>query len=759
MSISSPNDLSPSWHFDGPTGRKSGGSLVTVDGNSIDTWEDQSGNARHSTQVTSGLRPKKYGNSVCMEYAAAVDASTAQYLVVPSMAYDRRASSFFFIVEFDTVNQLGVADATSTVQNILDISPGLALETMFFDSSQDYLVAYENATPAADFTSGSDRRLPSSKALIGFVWGASDVKIIVNDSTITKGQLGAGTVTAVANLFKRAGVRIYSAFALPYEASAGNITDIKAWSLTKGAVHDTTATKFAMEVGDSISAGAANTLNKNWVDQTNFASTVKKANYSTAGQAAFNLFPAAVSALTGRKVAGIPNEVFLAAGGNDFADGRTEAQHRSLITSTVSSLKAAGVDKIYCVTYAPRSDLVGNTEFDNFNTNFRAEFDFGTKPTNIDGLIDWRGDPVYGIPSATNNASLYPDGVHPSDTTSGGMANHVNPFEADTGYTVTNGGTLTVTICTGATFTGNQSIRHTASTGTLSVTAAGGTIANNNTGTVTVTPAAGTTSYTIAPSTTMTVTHTNAQGYGNPAATVYSSVDTTPPTVTLATTGLTLVMTPSEAIAGVTAAMLTLTGGHTIAGVSGSGAGPYTFTLNLPVAVGEVVTGSFAGTNTVFDTAAVPNAMATFSGKAISNTSTLTVPSAPPLVSGDVAVAAGQITITMQPSASDGGLTITTYYLERNLNSGGFEVWATVAASGVGTPVVDDTTANADSVSYRTRSRNILGYSSYSPTVTVTSQGPLEAGTVFASNGGHSSSRRRIAKAKVISILRSRRRR
>lgn len=204
-----------------------------------------------------------------------------------------------------------------------------------------------------------------------------------------------------------------------------------------------------------------------------------------------------------------------------------------------------------------------------------------------------------------------------------------------------------------------------------------------------------------------------------------SGTDTTPPTVTLATAGPTLVMTPSEAITGVVLANFAMTGGHTLTGVSGSGAGPYTFTLTPPIAQGETVTGSFTAANTVFDTADVPNAMATFSGKAISNTSTLTVPDAP-ILTGVLAAANG-ITMDIEAGASDGGSAIIDYQIWHNRDGAGYVLFRTILAANIDNVAytTDTGTLAGELVKIKVRCRNLLGFSDFcAETVNIESAGP-----------------------------------
>jgi hypothetical protein len=90
--------------------------------------------------------------------------------------------------------------------------------------------------------------------------------------------------------------------------------------------------------------------------------------------------------------------------------------------------------------------------------------------------------------------------------------------------------TFTVTMNGTAVYCGTDVITLTASNGTITVTAAGGSISGNGTGTVAVTPAANQRSFnfTYTPSSSggKMITFTNGQGWTNPSASTYLSLST-----------------------------------------------------------------------------------------------------------------------------------------------------------------------------------------------------------------------------------------
>lgn len=341
-------------------------------------------------------------------------------------------------------------------------------------------------------------------------------------------------------------------------------------------------------------------------------------------------------------------------------------------------------------------------------------------------------DKIHWVPSYADLLTGVWDGTHPTASQMPTIVWYMTPFKADVGYTTFGtSGTVTVNIAAGGKFAGTllgttQTITLAISAGTPTITVVG-SVVDNLDGTWTVTPDHGETGFTYTNSANATIIYiANVNlGWVNPPPTSYSATDTTPPTVTLATPGTTLVMTPSEAITGVVLANFAMTGGHTLTGVSGSGAGPYTFTLTPPIAQGETVTGSFTAANTVFDTADVPNAMATFSGKAITNTSTLTVPDAP-ILTGVLAAVTG-ISMDIEAGASDGGSAIIDYQVWHNRGGAGYVLFRTILAANIDNVAytTDTGTLAGELVKIKVRCRNLLGYSPFcAETVDIESAGP-----------------------------------
>lgn len=213
-----------------------------------------------------------------------------------------------------------------------------------------------------------------------------------------------------------------------------------------------------------------------------------------------------------------PTKLYIVYGVNDRGQSPANAlrdAYHTMLSSIRSGLPSV---KIYClgifqtsddasVTAARAEEVAAVTAFADGNTVY--------VPT-----IDWFDPAVDTV-----------EGLHPKEVNGYiKIANRIVPLGADFSYTTSGtSGTVTVTLASGATFTGDQKVTVAASAGTVTATAAGGTIANNGTGTVDVTPVSGATSFTYVGSATATITYTTDQaGWTNPTTTSYSAGPTVP---------------------------------------------------------------------------------------------------------------------------------------------------------------------------------------------------------------------------------------
>lgn len=511
-----PSDISGlvAW-YKGESGRydaTSNGSLV-ADGGTIARWEDQSGNGNHCTQATSGARPKRFGNYVLGEFGA------AKFFNLPSVTIDQQAFSLVVIMEIANGRKGFVAPSTAHTSHVI------------FENVNTNFGLNGNTGKAESF-GGSSRLsglfIPTSRTLVGWASGGANSTIFVNAASTTglaaapSGSTSGGRILGYSDSTSPLQAVVVDVMLYSKQLSAGEITTLQSYAVDRGVVFPSAADRSVVVSGDSISAGAANTKNQNWVRQTTMQGTPLVFNESEAGITLSALNTAKASWDTPLFQSGIPNRLFITAGSNDILAGTSAASLKTILSTYGTAEKSAGF-KVIATTLLPRTDVTGTpeTERTSYNTSVRGDFGVATAPSYADGIMDWGSDPTLNDASATD---LFPDGVHPSDTAAAVLAKYAAPFVASSGFSISGpvAGAYTVTIASGGEFRGQMKIRLTASAGAITATAAGGTIANNGTGTVDVTPVAGATSFTFTASAAATISYTNAQGWTNPSSTEYA---------------------------------------------------------------------------------------------------------------------------------------------------------------------------------------------------------------------------------------------
>ncbi len=485
------------------------GSLVTTDGAVVKRWEDQSGNGNHVTQGTSANCPLKSGN-----YLIAGDNTKDQWLTLPSIAMDPQSMSVFAILEVE--NSRYVNSGTNVRYHFL---LSLSTANMYVDGDDGKF--YGNSGSGTARSGGLAR---SSLSLMGYAGGAAATDVILNETVTTTAETpGApatgGDILGAAGGGVPAGARVVDYLIYDRRLTGPEIAIIQEYAETRGAVFGTTATRAAGITGDSISQGGVNTELKNWINQTTKPADLEFWNASQAGITLATLYSERASRDDLLYRSGIPNVLFITGGSNDIFGATSAAALATLVSDYGTAEKVVGYDKVVIITILPRTDVAGANETarTTYNTARRGDFGIATVPAYADGIMDWAADPIHG--DVATDTSLFPDGVHPSNTLAATMAKYVPPFINATGYEISgpSAGVYTVTIASGGEFRGQMKIRLAASAGTIDATAAGGTITGDGTATVTVTPAAGETSFTFEPSGAMTVTFTNAQGWTDPS--------------------------------------------------------------------------------------------------------------------------------------------------------------------------------------------------------------------------------------------------
>ena len=223
-----------------------------------------------------------------------------------------------------------------------------------------------------------------------------------------------------------------------------------------------------------------------------------------------------------------PSKVVNEYGSNDMAQqgaGETaadlQASYQSMLVAQRAGLPSA---KIYCLGIFPRQS-----------------FNLSTWNAAVQAAVAAVADANIVFVPTTNWITLSDtvDQIHPSDTTGGGndkIANRLLSLLADAWGTITGPTTgtpgvatsaYTVTLASGATFTGDQTVTLSVANGTITATAVGGSVSGNGTGSVTVTPAAGATSFTFTrtPATggSDPTVATNGQGWADPGPAAFTA--------------------------------------------------------------------------------------------------------------------------------------------------------------------------------------------------------------------------------------------
>lgn len=238
------------------------------------------------------------------------------------------------------------------------------------------------------------------------------------------------------------------------------------------------------------------------------------------------------SAFVSRIAGYSPSTIWLAIGTNDYGLNKWNAANfGTAYAATIDDLHTALPNaRIICQT-----PIVRSSEGANGSGNTLG--DYRTQISNICGARDWAELIDGSVFLTTGNLA---DGVHPSTAGHAKYAKRIAPVLASPSYTVSGPSTgknnaassnFTVTIGS-AVFLGDQTITLAAPSGTISATAAGGTITNNNTSAVEVTPTADATTFTFTYTPTSegakALTFTNDQGWGNPVNVGYLSDSSSP---------------------------------------------------------------------------------------------------------------------------------------------------------------------------------------------------------------------------------------
>ncbi len=416
MSITSPLDISGCvrWlkpgtgFFDATTG----GNAV-VDGGSVTRWADQSGNGNDLVQATADNQPRLTGAAVSLEYAH------NEYLS-GSNPFASQSFSVFYVLGLTNLRRSNAAGINQAQRMLLQASN--FTWGMVNGSGQWSL---NNAGSIATNPTFS----PTSQCLFGLVSGSSGASMVINEDVRSMPALGNDTAAGSAYLGFPTGYGVTA----PAQANASEIVcydralttqeiaDLQAYYRAHGALFAADAPYNLVIDGDSISAGAQNALNKNWVRQLGLPANCLQWNLAEAGQTMATIQSQLSARLLPLYQPGKTNLAVVWASTNDIVSGTSAATAFNNYQAVGTACKAAGFPFV-AGTMLPRTDCTGaaETQRQAFNAALLSAFASGA-PSWADSLVDLTSEA--GLQDPTNSA-MFPDGVHPNNAATALIANH-----------------------------------------------------------------------------------------------------------------------------------------------------------------------------------------------------------------------------------------------------------------------------------------------------------------------------------------------
>jgi lysophospholipase L1-like esterase len=385
------------------------GTTLATNGQTVEQWNDQSGNARNMTQATAGLRPV-YTTGLLNGLSGVVFNGTAgEYLKNTALAFSDQAVTIFFVY---AVNARAIAGTyiggsigllfgcTSTT------GCNITLGSNYFNAS----IADDNLGQLATIN------LSASSATCRTSYG-DQAGAEVTDSM---GALGSNTNTGVTMAATFAGatasgvnITIYEALVYNSSLSAGNVTTVEAYLKAKWLVGQTITSStpvFVMD-GDSGPAGSGLTLNSQEFVQV--GTSVLQSNTPTlvrnlsSGGATFTTLTARASGY----INSIPSVTLtepallgISCGHNDLVAGATPASLLATVQTYINNAFAAGWKKVSIATLTPfLNPATYETQRQAYNALIRS-----TYANNSNVIIaDVGNDSSIGYPGAQLNSTYY----------------------------------------------------------------------------------------------------------------------------------------------------------------------------------------------------------------------------------------------------------------------------------------------------------------------------------------------------------------
>jgi hypothetical protein len=491
----------------------------TVVGGFVTAWADQSGNNR-TIIIAAVNKPKWNGTDALLMLQNLADGAVNIPITVSI-----NSQSFTLLMTLDFQSSRGGVPAVAATNAVAvfsakdDISAGMASDYTSAISCRGFANA---ATTIISNTTGNHQGLQ----IYGLAGGAGQRRIFSGEQVNAIATPFTANTTAGMNIGGTAWNnnvvgRIQEIVLYSHDLTAQETTDVLTLMRSRHGLPVTKSYILAVD-GDSLTYGTGleNTTLLNPITQ--FPVSVYAGgriyNFAVPGQTATQM-------LSG--IASVTAAYDASAGKNVICVYNADISHAADWQSYLSTLKTQGWKVICGTTIA--GNFGGSFDVDRlpYNANIRSTF-----RTFASDMSDQGGD----IRLSDYNDPIYyqTDKIHLTGLGYAVVKDHqyncVIPQLATAGVTfgVAGDGTITATIATGATFTGFQTVTLAADAGTLTATAAGGTISGNGTATVTVTPVKGATTFAAIPSETATVTPTNGQQWGN-VSPFEVTVEPTPP--------------------------------------------------------------------------------------------------------------------------------------------------------------------------------------------------------------------------------------
>ena len=391
--------------------------VVATQGAAVAALTDFSGAGNHCPQNSLANRPKANltGGVLSLEYGQ------DQSIDLPAnYPIDARAFSLFFICDLVNLRRPWVGNSNYSYHTFIKTTNSKA---NFFYDSAGLLQCYDGSFKI------SVSKPPTSRALIGIVCSATEVRFYINGTYSSTAPLNAGTdlggtlggfLAGSGNVFPLA-ADIRDLFAFNRALSDNEVQSLLPYAVSRGVSLNYTGV--LVVDGDSISAGIGAALNKNYLRQLTLPPTVRTYNLGESAIFMQTLASEAPARANPLFEGGKTNSLLIFAGTNDLDfGGRTPAQVYEDVKTRCQSAIASGVPaaNIIVVTMLPRDNDEANRVA--YNNLIRGDASgIGYR------VADVASNPQIGQNGQNANATYYVDRIHPTSAGYAIISSYVQP--------------------------------------------------------------------------------------------------------------------------------------------------------------------------------------------------------------------------------------------------------------------------------------------------------------------------------------------